>query len=262
MGFFSKLFGKKDEPSTVVFAPSDHQEMLKAYEEARNTFKYFWRELSWENRRIVPAHGFSCVKLAFKEAQKKSEPIVEYMWIGHIAFDGEIIKGILVNHPNELKNIKLGDIVETKIDQICDWMFSIGGKTYGGFSVQVIRSQMTIEERKKHDELWELNFGSFENVEFVYEQEKNPENLVEHPMSIAMKADALAHLHQNPKEIKSVDEEGYTVLHRETIAGNKTLVEMLIDSGADIGKKTPSGKTAKDYAMSLNWEHIIPLFSN
>ncbi|WP_429827641.1 DUF2314 domain-containing protein, partial [Campylobacter concisus] len=28
--------------------------MQRAFEQARESFKYFWRELYWERRRIVP----------------------------------------------------------------------------------------------------------------------------------------------------------------------------------------------------------------
>lgn len=259
MGFFSNLFGKKKSGPVVAFAPSDHPEMMDAYEEARKTFKYFWRELSWEYRRTVPVHGFSCVKLAFKQ-DKGGETVVEYMWIGQIVFNGDKVKGILVNEPGELTNVELGDVFEVNIDEICDWMFSINGKTYGGFSVQVIRSKMTEETRAKHDEAWGLDFDDPDDIAIVYEQKEHPENLIEHPMSIAMKDDVLAHVQQNPTEVTSKDGEGYTLLHRETIAGNKALVEILINAGAAIEAKTPTGKTAADYAKELNWEHILPLF--
>jgi hypothetical protein len=37
-----------------MFDDSD-PEMQRAYESARATFRFFWRELAWERRRIVPA---------------------------------------------------------------------------------------------------------------------------------------------------------------------------------------------------------------
>ena len=42
-------------------------ELLQASESARQSFKYFWRELSWERRRIVPALDLAMVKLPFTD---------------------------------------------------------------------------------------------------------------------------------------------------------------------------------------------------
>jgi uncharacterized protein YegJ (DUF2314 family) len=43
---------------------------------ARTTFRLFWREMSWEHRRIIPAYGIACVKVAFEQQR-----IVEHMWV-------------------------------------------------------------------------------------------------------------------------------------------------------------------------------------
>ena len=40
--------------SKVFMSKDDDPEMQRAYENARATFRYFWREISWERRRIVP----------------------------------------------------------------------------------------------------------------------------------------------------------------------------------------------------------------
>jgi uncharacterized protein YegJ (DUF2314 family) len=40
-------------------------EMQQAYEAAQASFRYFWRELSWERRRIVPGLDMTMVKLPF-----------------------------------------------------------------------------------------------------------------------------------------------------------------------------------------------------
>ena len=36
----------------TIFA-SESPEMISAFNKAQETFKYFWRELSWEYRRII-----------------------------------------------------------------------------------------------------------------------------------------------------------------------------------------------------------------
>ena len=101
--------------SNVILFGGDDAEMLGASEKARATFKYFWRELAWEHRRIVPALDLACVKAAFTDGpgakRKDSEPEAEHMWVDNVDFDGKFITGNLLNSPNWLKSIKQGDEV-------------------------------------------------------------------------------------------------------------------------------------------------------
>jgi uncharacterized protein YegJ (DUF2314 family) len=242
----------------VFFASDENQKMIQAYQKAQETFKYFWRELSWENRRIVPALDIACVKVAFVQ-EIDGESVVEHMWINDIDFDGENIKGILINDPNILTNVNNGDEVEIPLKQISDWLFSDGEKTYGGFTIQAMRSEMSEKEREEHDAAWGLDFGDYNNVFVVFNQNEKPENLIEHPMSINMRESLIGFLNENPTELTNKDDFGYTLLHKEAIAGNKTTVEVLLQSGADKNEKTNNGKTAHDFALQLQWEHLIPL---
>ncbi|MCV9928716.1 DUF2314 domain-containing protein [Flavobacterium sp. LS1R49] len=262
----------------IFFADGNSPKMIEAFKNAQETFKYFWRELSWEYRRIVPGLSVACAKVAFSENRDGSEnPIVEHMWINDIDFDGELVRGILINAPDELTNIENGDAVAVPLSQISDWLFAIHGsapkglsklfsspqpKTYGGFTIQAIRSEMSNQERKEHDKAWGLDFGDYNEVLLVNEQNEKPENLIEHPMSKNMKEKLIDFIEQNQNEITHQDEEGYSLLHRETIAGNLTSVEVLLASGVDTNMKTNQGKTALDYAKQFNWEHIIPVLQN
>jgi uncharacterized protein len=45
----------ESQPSRVFMFDNSDPEMQRAYENARATFRYFWREIAWERRRIVPA---------------------------------------------------------------------------------------------------------------------------------------------------------------------------------------------------------------
>ena len=93
----------------------------------------------------------------------------------------------------------------------------------------------------------------------AYQQEENEENLIEHPMSKAMEEPARDYFTGNLDVVKAADENGVTRLHTETIAGNKTAVDILLELGADKNAKTNTGKTALDFAIALNWSHLIPV---
>lgn len=268
----------------IFFADAADPEMSKAYKKAQETFKYFWREQSWEYRRIIPALSVSCVKVAFSQEDPSSDsPIVEHMWINDINFDGDLIKGYLINKPNKLTNVEVGDYVEIPVNEISDWLFampqrakktkglsklfsssseSLPPKAYGGFTIQKMRSDMSPAERKAHDNAWQMDFGDFNDIEIVYEQKEHPENLVEHPMSRNMKEELVKFVSENPDEITGQDINGYSMLHAETIAGNLSSVEVILAAGGDKNLKTKSGKTALDFARQLNWEHIIPVLED
>ena len=68
MGFFKKIFGKQidlGEQMPIYFVSSDEDYMQRAFEQARESFRYFWRELYWERRRIVPGLDYAMVKICF-----------------------------------------------------------------------------------------------------------------------------------------------------------------------------------------------------
>ena len=102
MGFFKKIFGKQvdlGEQMPIYFASNEEDYMQRAFEQARESFRYFWRELYWERHRVVPGLDFAMVKICFLEALN-GEEVGEHMWINDIDFDGETISGTLVNEPD------------------------------------------------------------------------------------------------------------------------------------------------------------------
>jgi uncharacterized protein YegJ (DUF2314 family) len=247
----------------IFWVDGENPKMIEARKNAQKTFKYFWRELCWERKRIVRALNIACVKITFtQETEDIENPIVEYMWINEVMFDGNNVTGVLINNPNELTNASKGDFISVTINQISDWLFALNYKTYGGFTIQAMRSEMTNQERKEHDNAWGLDFGDFNDVLFVYEQKEHPENLIEHPMSKNMREKLIDFLKQYPNEVTYFDENGLTLLHKETIAGNLTSVEVLLAAGADKNVKTNLGETALDLAKKVNWEHIIPILES
>ena len=83
----------------MYFADNQDAALQAGYVAARHTFKFFWRELSWEYRRIVPGLDMAAVKLPFATDSAAQEvhaaPTHEHMWISDVHFDGEQISGSL-----------------------------------------------------------------------------------------------------------------------------------------------------------------------
>jgi uncharacterized protein len=263
-----------DAPSTtVVIFDNNDSEMQQAYEQARSTFRYFWRELAWERKRIVPALDLACIKAPFSDGpsphRTEGSPESEQMWLNEIDFDGRFVSGILLNDPNWLKSVKVGDSARFTLNQITDWMYVIDGEVYGAFTVNLIRSRMSAKEREEHDRAWGLRFGDPATVRLVPVGGPGGgwfENLDaadgEHPMSLAMVPSFQKGIIDDPTLIHSTDERGWTLLHQQALAGSAATVEVLLNAGADVNAVTENGMTPLQLACSLGWVNVASLLTS
>ena len=75
-----------DSESPIFQSPSEDAEMEQAAAKARQTFRFFWREMAWEQRRIVPGLDLAAVKGSFSDppeirAENRGGFEVEHMWL-------------------------------------------------------------------------------------------------------------------------------------------------------------------------------------
>jgi uncharacterized protein YegJ (DUF2314 family) len=249
-------------------------EMQRAYENARATFRYFWRELSWERRRIVPGLDLASVKAPFSDrgqgTRPEGTPEVEQMWLSEVDFDGQFVSGVLLNSPNWLKTVKQGDHARIPLGQISDWMYAINGEVFGAYTVNLLRSRMGRRERQEHDNAWGLNFGDPTKIRVVPEPNKGggflknwfgkrQPDTQEHPMSEGMAAKLKEQLQTDPSLVSAKDDRGWTFLHQEALAGNTATVKVLLEAGADARAVTNEGITPLQLAKSLGWESVMAL---
>lgn len=252
--------------------------MLRAYENARQTFRYFWREVAWERRRIIPALNLACVKAPFSDDTSGTDdtenPRVEHMWISEVDFDGLTVTGTLLNAPNRLTSISEGDFVGIALEDISDWMYVIDGEVFGAHTVNLMRARMGHQERQSHDGAWGLNFGDPSKIRLIPEPKKQggilqswfgkaaaPDLTAEHPMSINMAASLKEQLAKDPSLLNSADEYGWTLLHQEALAGSAPTVKVLLDAGANRNAKNNLGMTPLQLAQSLRWDAVVALLS-
>jgi uncharacterized protein len=263
------------ESKVFLFDNSD-PEMQQAYEKARETFRYFWRELAWERRRIIPGLTLASVKAPFSDGEDaepvEGQPDVEHMWIDDVDFDGQFVTGVLLNSPNWLKTVAEGDPVSVPLAEISDWMYAIGTEVYGAHTVNLLRSRMGREERAEHDAAWGLEFGDPRSVRlapggkkggflkslFGGAKEEVPE---EHPMSENAGPAFAEQLAANPEMASDADDRGWTLLHHQALAGSTATVKALLEHGADPAAVTSEGHTPLDLAQALNWEKVVELLA-
>jgi uncharacterized protein YegJ (DUF2314 family) len=266
----------ESEQSRVFLFDESDPEMQRAYENARATFRYFWREIAWERRRIVPALDLAAVKAPFSDGEGKKRdkdtPNVEHMWMSEVDFDGRTVSGVLLNSPNWLKTVKEGDSASLPLGHISDWMYAISGEAFGGYTVNLMRSRMGRREREEHDRAWGLKFGDPTKVRVAPEPNKgggllknwfgkkqaDPE---EHPMSEAMAPSLKAELAKNPSLVSARGHRGWTLLHQDASAGSVATVKILLEAGADPSALTEDGMTPLQLAQSLGWDKVVALLA-
>ncbi len=243
--------------SKVFLADGDDPEMHQACETARANFRYFWREVAADRRRIIPALGLACVKAPFSDGESENSrttaPKVEHMWLDEVDFDGRVITGVLLNRPNRLKSVEQGDAVGLALGEISDWMFAISGIVYGAYTVNLLRSRMGVRELKEHDDAWRLNFGDPLKVRLVSEREVRA-------VSDAFAESLREHLARKPDLVSTTSDNGWTLLHQDALAGNAASVKILLEAGADPNAVTDHGMTPRQLAESLGWDGVIALF--
>lgn len=256
--------------SPVFYAKPDDPEMAKAVAGAVASFKYLWRELTWEYRRIVPGLDLSAVKVAFNDPGGAPD-MAEHMWLSDIAFDGEVISATLMNAPNGLTSVEEGDRVEFRVDQIEDWMYVIEGHVYGGFTVQVLRGGMSPSERSEHDAAWGFDFAEPDRVDLVpnWDAKKQGKGAsvvgdpdAEHPMSENMAKGLAEAIDANREDFLALGDEGLNTLHSMTLGGSAACVKVLLDAGANPSEKTGKGKTPRELAERMGWPRVAALLQD
>lgn len=265
------------EESPVTWFDGEDPGMVAAVENAQRTFPFFWREMTWERRRIVPGLILSSVKAPFADADDPSEePIVEQMWINEIEFDGFTVGGTLLNEPNMLTSVKAGDEVQIPVAQISDWMYaSYDERVYGAYTVNYLRSKMAPRHLAEHDEAWGLGFGDPNQVEVMpieyrlgrkpgffeklFGGPKEPKEYVDHPMALNMAGEVKKVIAENPEYLSSQDERGFTMLHEMALGGSTSCVEALLEIGADQSIRTQSGHTAFELASEMGWREVMKM---
>ncbi len=263
---------------TIFTFDGSDPEMAKACRAARSTFKYFWRELYWERRRIVPGLDMAMLKLAFcdgkTEVREDGNPNVEHMWVDDIGFDGIEVSGTLINSPSWIKSVQEGDFVKAPFERVGDWMYAIDGVAYGAYTVNQMRSQMGTKDREAHDSAWGLSFGDPSHIKISPEKvgkkpgllrglfkkktavsPTNPE-LEDHPMCLNMLEKIEEQIKSDPSLLDNIDENGWTILHHEALAGNLAIVKLLLMQGCDPNTLTKNGQKASDLAAALDWTRI------
>ena len=274
---------EKDEvlsESPIFIFDSQSPVMQQAVENARKQFRYFWREMTWESRRIVKGLGMAAIKAPFSDPPRppgllqrcinlfkggdnsdsdSKTPSAEQMWVSDIEFDGDTIQGILLNQPNWVRSVQEGDPVTIRLDEISDWMYVIDDHVYGGYTVQSIRAEMSPQEREAHDDAWGLIFPDPSTVKLMPDDWDALGVGDEHPMALNMAEKMSEELSEHPEYLQFADDAGWTMLHGMAAGGSVASCRVLLDHGADVNAQTVKGYTPLALADRLGWLSVSEL---
>lgn len=201
------------------------------------------------------------MKCAFiqENLEDKNEPLIEYMWIDQVDFDGSTITGILLNEPYIIDNVQAGETVRLQFESIVDWMFLSNGTVHGAFTIQEYRKTLNASGRKEYDEAWGIDFGNPDEILLVYDQKNCPKNLEEHPMCRSILEQFINIINTDPTIITEKDESGNQLLHREVIAGNYLFVQELLRLNVNKLVRNKQLMIPLDLAHKMGWSNIVNL---
>lgn len=136
-----------DTATDMYYVPAEDPSMNAAIIKAKSTIDEFDQALMSNNT--------SYSDFAIKKRYNAPEG-GEHMWIGVIKMEDGGYRGVVNNDAESTKEVKFGDTVLVRKEEITDWMYLDNNVLKGGYTIREIRNKMKKEERKKFDE--ELGF--------------------------------------------------------------------------------------------------------
>ena len=137
-----KSFEEGSSTGPVVNFETADREMNEAMAAAR-------RDIAIFRERLVSPTATQQLGLKARFGQGDD---AEHMWIGSPRVEGDGFAGTLANQPVQLSTPRLGDPVTITVDQVSDWYVFDEGKVQGGYTLRVIRRQLSAEEQQAFDE--------------------------------------------------------------------------------------------------------------
>ena len=128
----------------VIEFNGDDQAMNQAILEANKTFQNF--ETSFKD----PQEGYE--SFAIKVRFDTEDGGGEHIWVGNLTSDGKSYRGTVNNEPQLTKVVKYGDQVTIDPQRISDWMHLDKGVLKGGYTIRVMKKNLSEEEKKVFDQ--------------------------------------------------------------------------------------------------------------
>jgi len=143
MGFFSKLFGKKDndqnvqqrtEDTNVFNVGNENDRMNWGMEKAKLTLHHFEKCLN----QPTPLQQYFSIKVKIVDGNKN-----EHIWLTEPSFDKDgNLFGVVGNEPIDVTNVQMNQKIGIDRKMISDWMIIQEGRLIGGYTIRAIRDKL------------------------------------------------------------------------------------------------------------------------
>lgn len=147
----SRTESHKPSRDDITYVEESDPETNRAKKKGRDTIGQFIDERAKGDDQF---YGF--IKVLFRSP--KDFERIEYMWVDLLHHNGDEYTGTLSSYPDLIEELKYGQTVDFSLDEIVDWYYVENGHARGAFTVKLIRSRLTLEERKKFDPGYEYSF--------------------------------------------------------------------------------------------------------
>jgi uncharacterized protein YegJ (DUF2314 family) len=143
--------------SGVALVQNEDPEMNQAILKSRQTFDRFFDALTSNDT----SNSSFAVKYPFRQdVQPTNGPVSnEHIWLSPVIIQGDKICGIINNQPEYTDKVKMGDTVKIDRSLISDWNYTRNGKLMGGYSIRLLVSRMTVEEKVNFQAQTGIIFG-------------------------------------------------------------------------------------------------------
>lgn len=134
---------KRENEPDVHLLEGEDVEMNEAIENAQKTLFKFKNAITSENPDYY--------NFALKQRFNTDDNGGEHIWISYVEYYDDKYFGIVDGKPISTTEVKFGDTIVVKFQNITDWMYFDKNIVKGAYTTKVLRKRMTKEEREKMD---------------------------------------------------------------------------------------------------------------
>lgn len=124
-----------EPPETLYTGEYDETAMDEAIADARANLDHFLASL-----QAGPGEEH-CVKAPIEDGEH-----VEHFWLVDISYEDGVFSGTVNNEPGLVSNVKLGDKVSLKKEEVSDWLYMADDRMHGNYTLRVMLPGMPPEQ--------------------------------------------------------------------------------------------------------------------
>jgi uncharacterized protein YegJ (DUF2314 family) len=142
----------KTPEGDVIGVPPSDEDMRLASQHARDSFATFAEQF----QKRDPACSIFIVKVFYPDPKVPGGG--EHLWMTVRSVTDTSAVGRITSRPLYISAVKSGDLVEARLPQLSDWLYVHSGRAVGAYTVQLLRSRMTPEQKAQHDSAYPFSF--------------------------------------------------------------------------------------------------------